>query len=333
MPLTASSLVEQAHARRAAANVRGRYAPSPSGPLHLGNVRTALIAWLQARLEGGQFVMRMEDLDTERARDAFADGILEDLRWLGLDWDEGPDVGGPAGPYTQSERSAIYDDVIAQLAARGELFECTCTRRELREASSAPHGKTPVYPGTCRHPTPALLAERAGRPASLRWIVPQGAWRVEDEVYGPIAQVLTEEVGDLIVRRADGLYAYQLAVVVDDALMGVTDVVRGYDLLDSAPRQAALYAALGLPTPRFWHVPLMRDEAGNRLSKRDGAESIAALRARGMTPERLCGQLAASLGLCPPDTQISAQGLLQALTPDVFARTLRQQAALDGAAS
>jgi glutamyl-tRNA synthetase len=120
---------------------------------------------------------------------------------------------------------------------------------------------------------------------------------------------------------------------VDDALMGVTDVVRGYDLLDSAPRQAALYAALGLPTPRFWHVPLMRDEAGNRLSKRDGAESIAALRARGMTPERLCGQLAASLGLCPPDTQISAQGLLQALTPDVFARTLRQQAALDGAAS
>lgn len=310
------------------AATRGRYAPSPSGPLHLGNLRTALVAWLQARLSGGQFILRMEDIDTERARDQFARGILEDMLWLGLDWDEGPDVGGPRGPYTQSERSAFYEDAIRTLQALGQVFECTCTRRELREAASAPHGKTPVYSGMCRHEDAARRAERAGRAgraASLRWMVPAGEWGVEDVVYGRYAHVLTEEVGDLIIRRADGLYAYQLAVVVDDALMGVTDVVRGEDLLDSAPRQAALFEALGYTPPRFWHVPLMRDASGEKLSKRDGSTSLAALREAGARPAQIVGQLAGSLGLCGAEEQPSAQELLQALTLDTFARTLRAQ--------
>lgn len=330
--MSLATLLEQTAARRAAdPRPCGRYAPSPSGPLHLGNIRTALVAWLQARLHGARFVMRMEDLDTERARDQFAAGILEDLKWIGIEWDEGPDMGGSAGPYTQSERAAIYDEVIAALMERGEVFSCTCTRKELREASSAPHGKTPVYPGTCRAPDAALRAARAGRPASLRWIVPPGEWAVEDVVYGRYGHVLTDEVGDLIVRRSDGLYAYQLAVVVDDALMGVTDVVRGSDLLDSAPRQRALFESLGFEPPRFWHVPLLRDASGARMSKRDGAESLAALRARGATPAAIIGQLAASLGLCAADDQMSAAELLRALTPEAFARTLRAQAARDPA--
>jgi glutamyl-tRNA synthetase len=307
------------------AATRGRYAPSPSGPLHLGNLRTALVAWLQARLSGGQFILRIEDIDTERARDLFARGILEDMLWLGLDWDEGPDVGGPYGPYTQSERSAFYEEAIRKLQALGQVFECTCTRRELREASSAPHGQTPVYPGTCRDGVRARAGERAGRAASLRWMVPAGEWAVEDVIYGRWGHDLREHVGDLIIRRADGLYAYQLAVVVDDALMGVTDVVRGEDLLDSAPRQAALFEALGYTPPRFWHVPLMRDASGEKLSKRNGSTSLAALREAGARPEQIVGQLAGSLGLCGAEERPSARELLQALTLDDFARTLRAQ--------
>lgn len=293
----------------------GRYAPSPTGALHLGNLRTALVAWLQARVMGGTFVIRMEDLDASRNRKGAADRLLHDLRRLGLDWDEGPDRGGPLGPYSQLERGDFYRAALEQLSARGAVFPCFCSRKDIREAASAPHGAAIVYPGTCR------VSGAGGRaPPDDRELAPAWRFMVADEescfhdcLQGIYRQNLGREVGDFVLKRRDDVFAYQLAVVVDDGLMGATDVVRGDDLMDSTPRQIALQAALDLPTPRYWHVPVLRDEHGERLSKRNGAASLDEYCDAGGTPETLVGRFTRQLSLRDTDEPVSAAELLSGL--------------------
>ncbi len=300
---------------------RGRYAPSPTGPLHLGNARTALLAWLQTRLAEGCFVLRMEDLDRPRVRKGSAAQILDDLDWLGLDWDEGPGVGGEAGPYEQSARHGLYAFALARLREIETVFRCVCSRKDVNNAASAPHGPDgPIYPGTCRFRGAAR--KTANGRAAWRYRVDRQTVSVDDVLVGSIEQDLGRDVGDFVVQRADGLFAYHLAVVVDDALMGITDVVRGADLLHSTPRQLALFEALGLPAPRYWHVPLMTDSRGDRLSKRDGSDSVSLFRERGGTAAELVGELAASVGLSPRGQALSARELLQTHDSGSFMQAL-----------
>jgi glutamyl-tRNA synthetase len=267
----------------------GRFAPSPTGTLHVGNLRTALVAWLFARSQDARHLVRMEDLDAGRVRERFYDEQLADLAALGLDWD-GPVV-------RQSERTALYEAALGALRAAGLVYECWCTRAEIREAASAPHGSLPegAYPGTCLRLTAAQRAEReaSGRPPALR--VRAGAAHVafEDRIVGPIEGA----VDDFVVRRNDGAFAYNLAVVVDDADQGVGEVVRGADLLDSTPRQLWLGAQLGLPAPRHAHVALMLGPDGERLAKRHGAVTLADRAALGQSAPDVRDELAASLGL------------------------------------
>ncbi|MDH3690276.1 MAG: tRNA glutamyl-Q(34) synthetase GluQRS [Gammaproteobacteria bacterium] len=314
------------HADATFAQGCGRYAPSPTGPLHLGNARTALLAWLQARLNGSRFVLRMEDLDRPRVRPGSAAQILDDLRWLGLEWDEGPDVQGARGPYLQSARHELYAQAVRELESRGLIFPCYCSRKDIAMAASAPQGSgdRSIYPGTCR--SNSTRTRPQGREAALRYRVPSRRVVVSDMIVGRVEHHLPQEVGDFVVRRADQLHSYQLAVVVDDALMGVTDVVRGADLLDSAPRQAELFERLGFTVPRFWHVPLMQDEQGERMSKRDGSASIEECRQRRESPQRVVGRLATSVGLVREETEISAQELLEQLSIEKFIETLRASA-------
>ncbi|HEX2569068.1 MAG TPA: tRNA glutamyl-Q(34) synthetase GluQRS [Polyangia bacterium] len=307
---------------------RGRFAPSPTGDLHLGGARTALLAWLAARRDGSSLVLRMEDIDTPRVVPGAAGRLLEDLRWLGLDWDEGPDVGGPDAPYTQSERSRFYLDALERLAAGRHLFPCYCSRAEVARAATAPHGPGddgPRYPGTCRHLTEAQRAahEKAGRRPALRLRVEPGDIALTDQLAGPVHQDVAAALGDFILRRADGLFAYQLAVVVDDLAMNIAEIVRGDDLLGSTPRQLLLRALLAPDAPplRFAHLPLILGPDGKRLSKRHGAISVRAFRAAGWTAERLVGRLAASLGLCPPDTALRPAELLAGFSYDKLDRT------------
>jgi glutamyl-tRNA synthetase len=267
---------------------RGRYAPSPTGRQHLGNARTALLAWLQIRAAGGRFVLRVEDLDPGRSRSGYEATVLADLRWLGLDWDEGPDVGGPFAPYRQSQRGEHYAAALDRLAT----FACSCTRRELRDTALAPHGIEPVYPGTCVH-GPSDPA----RPLASRWHAPAGHARADDRLAGSLVQDVATEIGDFVLRRGDGAWAYQLAVVVDDAAMGITDVLRGEDLWPSTPRQVLLQRALGVPTPAYVHVPLVRGPDDEKLSKRHGAPELATLRESGADPSRVVAELARSCGL------------------------------------
>ena len=237
----------------------GRFAPSPSGRIHLGNISCCLLAWLSARQRGGRIVLRIEDLDTARCPRRYAEQTIEDLRWLGLDWDEGPGAAEPDAPYFQSQRTALYQAALETLEAQGLVYPCFCTRAELH-AASAPHredGQT-VYAGTCRNLTPAERAKRAERRSpALRLRVPAEGWGFTDRHMGPCRQRLDLECGDFLLRRSDGMFAYQLAVVVDDAAMGVTEVVRGADLLSSTPRQLYLYHLLGLTPPEFCHAPLL----------------------------------------------------------------------------
>jgi glutamyl-tRNA synthetase len=300
--------------------VRGRYAPSPTGALHLGNLRTALLAWLWARHVRGRFVLRMEDLDLPRARPGAATAILADLRWLGLDWDEGPDVGGLYGPYTQSARQALYDAALARLRARGLLYPCYCTRAELARIASAPQGgdEPGRYPGACRDLTGAERARREaeGRRPALRFRAPDAPINFVDRVAGRVSENVAETTGDFVVTRSDGIVSYQLAVVVDDALMGITQVVRGADLLASTARQLALYDALGYPRPtEYAHVPLLLDTSGARMAKRDASQGLAALRERGMTSAHVLGMLAASCGLWPASEPATPDALLAAFVP------------------
>jgi glutamyl-tRNA synthetase len=291
--------------------IRGRFAPSPTGRLHLGNARTALLAWLHARSAGGRFVMRVEDLDRGRVRPGYMEAQLDDLRWLGLDWDEGPDVGGPHAPYLQSERRERFAEALRRLEAAGLVYPCFCSRKEVAAAASAPHGPAdegPRYAGACRE-RPRGAAE-AGRPAALRFRVPPGEVAFHDLLMGPVAFDPEAEAGDFVVRRKDGVAAYQLAVVVDDAAMGITHVVRGADLLASTARQLLLYRALELPAPEWLHVPLMLGADGERLAKRHGAVSLAELRERGVSAARTVGWLASTCGLAEPGEEIAARDLV-----------------------
>ena len=276
----------------------GRYAPSPSGRMHLGNLACCLLAWLSAKSKGGKVVLRIEDLDAGRCPRHFADQLEADLAWLGLAADEGGRAGGPAGPYYQSERAGLYRQYYKQLAARGLVYPCFCTRSQLH-AASAPHrsdGQV-VYAGTCRNLTADEIAARAAKRAPARRVrVPDETLSFTDGHLGPYAENLRTDCGDFIVQRADGVFAYQLAVVVDDALMGVTEVVRGADLLSSTPRQLWLYRTLGLPAPRFYHLPLLLAADGRRLSKRDGDQSLENLQTRFTAPE-IIGRLAYAYGL------------------------------------
>ncbi len=290
----------------------GRFAPSPSGRIHLGNILCCLLAWLSARKKGGKVVLRIEDLDTARCPMRYAEQVMEDLRWLGLDWDEGPGTGGPDGPYFQSRRTALYQAALERLEARELVYPCFCTRAELH-ASSAPHrgdGLT-VYAGTCRHLTSAQREERAAhRSPALRLQVPDTVFSFIDGHMGPYGENLERDCGDFLLRRSDGLFAYQLAVVVDDAAMGVTEVVRGADLLSSTPRQLYLYKLLGLTPPEFIHFPLLLAPGGRRLSKRDADAGLDSLR-RQATAEELLGRLAQLAGFHPSGEPSTAEGLLE----------------------
>jgi glutamyl-tRNA synthetase len=304
--------------------IRGRYAPSPTGELHLGNARTALVAWLSTRAAGGRFVLRVEDLDPPRIVRGAECRILEDLRWLGIDWDEGPDVGGPFGPYRQSERHEWYRQAVERLVEAGQAFACRCTRKQLRGDLSAPHGperEPPPYPGRCASlGLPVVVGGReasatsdGARGSAIRVRVPRdGIIRLTDRAFGEYSQDVASTVGDFVVRRTDGLYTYQLAVVVDDAAMSITEVVRGADLLHSTPRQIALQYLLGYPTPVYGHVPLVLGPAGERMAKRAEGLTIAALRAAGARPERLVGAMAHSLGLVKSPAPCRASELIEA---------------------
>ena len=278
----------------------GRFAPTPSGRMHLGNVFAALVAWLSVRHDGGHLVLRMEDLDTQRTSDEFSQVLREDLLWLGLDWDE--------ETQPQSQRSEIYREYFEKLEAMGLLYPCYCTRSQLHSVN-APHlsDGTYVYTGTCRDLTPEQRSA-FGRAPAWRVKVDDRLWTVEDKIQGTYQENLSTDCGDFVVRRADGVYVYQLAVTVDDALAGVTQVVRGMDLLSSAPRQMYLQSLLGFPHPEYAHVPMLLAPDGRRLSKRDKDLDLGYLRTH-TTPEKLIGVLAASAGLLEQPVPISAKEL------------------------
>ena len=275
----------------------GRFAPTPSGRMHLGNVFAGLIAWLSVKSRGGEMVLRMEDLDTQRTDREFAELLRSDLRWLGLFWDRETEP--------QSRRSAVYDKYFHVLEEKGLLYPCYCTRSQLHSVN-APHlsDGTYVYPGTCRN----LTEPPADRKPSWRVRVPDRIWQVEDLAQGHYEENLARDCGDFVVRRADGVYVYQLAVTVDDGEAGVTEVVRGMDLLSSAPRQMYLQELFGFAHPQYGHVPMLLAPDGRRLSKRDKDLDLGALRQR-MTPQQLIGTLAYAAGLTDRNTPVSAAEL------------------------
>ena len=287
--------------------IRGRFAPTPSGRMHLGNLLAALLAWLDVRSAGGELVLRIEDLDTQRTSPAFAEQLMDDLRWLGLDWDEG----GLTPEYMQSCRTAYYEDAFHRLEEKGLLYPCYCSRTQ--RAASAPHREdgAVVYSGKCFYLAAEERAalEAAGRRPAWRVRCPDLEVTVEDGNCGPYMENLAKDCGDFIVRRNDGVYAYQLAVVVDDALMGVDRVVRGRDLLCSAPRQAWLHEVLGYPPPKFFHVPLLLAPDGRRLAKRDRDLDMGTLRERSTAPE-LTGLLACWAGLLDRPEKVTAAELV-----------------------
>jgi len=278
----------------------GRFAPTPSGRMHLGNVFAALIAWLAVKKDGGHMVLRMEDLDTQRTSAEFAEVLRQDLLWLGLAWDE--------ETQPQSQRSEVYREYFEKLKAMELLYPCYCTRSQLHSVN-APHlsDGTYVYTGTCRGLTDAQRAAFHRAP-SWRVTVPDKVWTVEDLVQGTYKENLATDCGDFVVRRADGVYVYQLAVTVDDGLAGVTQVVRGMDLLSSAPRQMYLQELLRFPHPEYAHVPMLMAPDGRRLSKRDKDLDLGYLRSH-TTPEKLIGTLACSAGLMEKPIPISAKEL------------------------
>ena len=310
--------------------VRGRLAPSPTGALHLGNARTFLIAWLRVRSQGGTVVLRMEDLDHPKNKPGAAGAALEDLRWLGFDWDEGPDVGGPHAPYTQTERRASYASALAALKATGLVYPCVCSRRDVESGQSAPHAEEGLYyPGTCRDRFPDYAAARrtlpAGRLPAWRFRVEKGETvRFEDAFRGTYEQDVSALSGDFVLARDPDGAGYMLAVVADDAAMGTTEVVRGDDLLSATPRQLLLYRALGLTPPAFLHVPLVVSEEGRRLAKRHGDTRICALREAGLPPEKIVGLLAWWCGWSAWGERLTLRDLL----PRFDLRTLPREPAV-----
>lgn len=286
------------------APVVGRFAPTPSGYLHLGNLFCSLIAWLSAKSQGGEILFRSEDLDPDRSRSAYALQAQRDLEALGLFWDREENC--------QSQRFDFYKSQLRRLEDRGLVYPCFCSRAQLH-AASAPHASDgePLYAGTCRSLTPAQIGEKSRtRSPALRLRVPEETIAFEDLHYGPQSQYLPTGCGDFILRRSDGVYAYQLAVVADDGDMGVTQVVRGRDLLSSTPRQILLYRLLGYPEPEFGHTPLLVSSDGRRLSKRDGDTSLAGILGRGYSPRDVVGALACLAGLLPEPAPAAPEELL-----------------------
>ena len=289
----------------------GRFAPSPSGRMHLGNAFSYLLAWLDIRAAGGKLILRIEDLDRERCSAEKAELLRSDLRWLGLTWDE--------ETQPQSLRDPAYLRALERLRSMGAVFPCWCSRGQLH-AASAPHASDGhfLYPGTCRDLTPVQRAQRTG-PHSLRLRVPDETVTFTDRLYGPQSQNLAAECGDFVIRRADGIFAYQLAVVVDDAEVGVTDVVRGRDLLSSTARQLYLFRLLDAAPPDYMHVPMLTAPDGRKLSKRDGDLDLGALRAS-MTPQALLGRLGAMAGITDRPEPISLWELLAEYDPSRLRR-------------
>lgn len=285
----------------------GRFAPSPSGRMHLGNVLCALLAWLSARRQGGSYLLRIEDLDTMRCPRSYADLIIDDLHWLGLNWD--------GEVLCQSERTAVYEEYEAALREKGLLYPCFCSRAALH-AAAAPHlsdGRV-VYAGTCRGLTPEQAEEkRKTRAPATRVLVPEQTIAFTDGVFGAYQENLAEECGDFIIRRSDGVFAYQLAVTVDDALSGVTEVVRGSDLISSTPRQIWLHRLFGFTPPAYVHIPLLCDQDGRRLSKRDEDLDLGLLRQR-FRPEQVVGALAYAAGLTDRPIPIAACDLISSFS-------------------
>lgn len=290
----------------------GRFAPSPTGRMHFGNVYTALLSWLSVKSRGGRWILRIEDLDPQRSRREHALRLEDDLAWLGLSWDEGgTEEKGPSGPYLQSLRHDIYEEYFHRLTATGYTYPCTCTRADIM-ATQAPHqsdGRV-IYAGTCR---PAVMPSSARQPvsgkAATRIFVPDEDICFTDGIFGPQRVNLARECGDFVVRRADGAWAYQLAVVVDDALMGVTEVMRGCDLLLSAAQQIYLYRLLGLHSPEFVHLPLICNAEGRRLSKRDSSMGMDELRRR-YSPAEVTGRIAFAAGLIPSPDPVTPDSLI-----------------------
>ncbi len=277
---------------------RGRFAPSPTGRMHLGNIYSALLSWLSVKSKGGEWLLRIEDIDPGRSHQEYADQLMRDLEWLGLCWD--------GTPVYQSRRGPLYQQYLEQLEQRGLTYPCYCTRADIM-ATQAPHesdGRV-VYQGTCRH-----LPPQPGRVGATRLIVPDREIAFTDGHYGEMSVNLSKHVGDFIIRRKDGAWAYQLAVVVDDALMGVTEVVRGRDLLLSSPQQMYVAELLGFSQPRFIHLPLLCNEAGQRLSKRDKSMDMGCLRQH-FTAEQIIGQLACLAGLRSVPEPVTAQALIE----------------------
>jgi glutamyl-tRNA synthetase len=293
---------------------RGRYAPSPTGALHLGNLRTALVSWLITRMQGGEWLLRLDDLDTPRNRVGAEASILEDLRWLGLHWD--------GAPIRQSERRGLYATVLSSLRRAGRLYPCRCSRRLLADIS-APHGRTAVYPGFCRERQPCW-GPLQGRLPSWRLRLDPG-WLTWDERLAPEGRLdAGPEVGDVVLRRADGFLAYHLATAVDELSLGISDVVRGDDLWAATAPQVAVIRLLGAEPPRYWHAPLLLDAGGERLSKRQGGIGLMQLRERGCDGPAVVGLLAGSLNLVPAGSRISSAELLQQMEPETLRRALIQ---------
>jgi glutamyl-tRNA synthetase len=288
---------------------RGRFAPTPSGALHVGSARTAIASALAAWRTEGRWVLRVEDLDVLRSSTRSIEAMYEDLAWLGLSWDEGPGALGTHAPYRQSARAGLYHEALAWLRAKGLVYPCGCSRKEVGMASQAPHGTEPIYPGTCRRRDPEeVVREAAARGRGVAWrfkVDPaRGPVTVHDRVMGDFTQDVARDVGDFVVMRSDGVAAYQLAVVIDDITMEITEVVRGNDLLESTPRQVLLYEAFGAQPPRWVHVPLVLGHDGERLAKRLGAMGLSVLRAQGFDPNRLRAELLRSLGLMETDEDL-----------------------------
>jgi len=277
--------------------MRGRFAPSPTGYMHLGNVWTAFLCWLQVRRHSGTLVLRIENIDEQRSKKEYMQALLYDLHWLGLDWDEGPDIGGRQGPYVQQERYDLYKRVLHRLRQLGLLYPCYCSRTRLQSVGSAPHiGELSVYDGHCYGMSEEEKCRMTKAP-SWRIHVPALNISFTDGILGLQKENLADTCGDFIVRRADGMYAYQLAVSVDDGAMGITHVVRGQDLLSSTARQIWLLRLLGYDVPQYTHVPMLIDEEGNRLSKRQQGITVRQLREQGVAANEILSYLAYQGGL------------------------------------
>ena len=285
--------------------VVGRFAPSPTGRMHAGNIFAALVAWLVAKSQGGRMVLRVEDLDRERSKPRFVSDVQRDFESLGLTWDE--------GPYFQHDRDEAYRAAFDALAGRNLVYPCFCTRADLHAASAPHRGEKPVYPGTCRSLSADERSARAaatGRVPAERLIVPDRVYGLDDLVQGPYTQNLARDCGDFLVRRSDGAFAYQLAVVVDDAEQGVNSVVRGMDLLCSTPQQIYLQELLGLPGAVYAHVPLIVGERDRRLSKRDRDAALDELLVRFKTPAAIIGHIAGLTGRAPSADPVTPEELL-----------------------